>query len=53
MAQNSIDTSGREIEGAIGKPIFAYALYQYQSKWLDSLAKARHKVHEYIINHAK
>ena len=48
MVQDSLNRIGRVAEGAQGKPVFAYAMYKYQSKWLDSLAKARYKI--YLLN---
>ena len=34
----------RRAEGAKGKRVLRYALNKYESKWLDSLAKARSKI---------
>jgi hypothetical protein len=38
---NRVDKVG---EGAQGKQIFSFALFKYQSKWLDSLANQRYKI---------
>lgn len=40
---DSVDRVGRVGEGAQGKQILSFALFRYQSKWLDSLAKVRYK----------
>jgi hypothetical protein len=45
LLQDSINKIGRVAEGAEGKAVLGYALNKYQSKWLDSLAKARRKVY--------
>lgn len=44
MVKDSANSIGRVAEGAEGKRVLSYALYRYQSKWLDSLAKARWKL---------
>jgi hypothetical protein len=43
MIKDSLDGFNRA-EGAQGKRVFAYALIKFESKWLDSLAKARSKI---------
>lgn len=47
MVQDSLNSIGRVGEGAQGKHVFAYALYRYQGKWLDSLAKERYKIYKH------
>lgn len=42
MVKDSI-SSYKRAEGAQGKYIFSFALNKYESKWLDSLAKAVYK----------
>jgi hypothetical protein len=44
LIQDSINKIGSVGEGAQGKHVFTYALYKFQSKWLDSLAKERYKI---------
>ena len=44
MIKDSIGSIGRVAEGAEGKQVFTNALYKFNSKWLDSLAKARWKL---------
>lgn len=41
---DSIRRVGRVGEGVQGKQILSFALFRYQSKWLDSLAKERYKI---------
>jgi hypothetical protein len=43
LTKDSIERIGRVAEGAEGKYVIAYAIEAYNSKWLDSLAKARYK----------
>jgi len=43
LTKDSIERIGRVAEGAEGKYVIAYAIESYNSKWLDSLAKARYK----------
>lgn len=43
LTKDSIERVGRVVEGLEGKHVIAYALEVYNSKWLDSLAKARYK----------
>ena len=45
ITQDSIDRIGRVAEGAQGKHILSFVLYKFNSKWLDSLAKARYKIY--------
>ena len=42
IIQDSINKVGAVSEGAQGKHIFTYALNKFDSKWLDSLSKARY-----------
>lgn len=44
IIQDSLNSVGRVAEGAQGKHVLTYALYKFQSKWLDSLANARYKI---------
>ena len=44
MRKDSLNRIGRVAEGAQGKRVLAYALSKYESKWLDTLAKARSKI---------
>jgi len=43
LTKDSIERVGRVAEGAEAKNVIAYAIEAYNSKWLDSLAKARYK----------
>lgn len=43
MVKDSLD-GNRRAEGTQGKRVLGYALNKYESKWLDSLAKARSKI---------
>ena len=43
MVKDSLD-GRRRAEGAKAKRVLRYALNKYESKWLDSLAKARAKI---------
>lgn len=45
MVSDSIKTIGRVAEGAQGKHVFSFALYKFQSRWLDSLAKSQYKLY--------
>lgn len=45
MIQDSLQKIGKVSEGMQGKHIFTFALNGFQSKWLDSLAKARFEVY--------
>jgi hypothetical protein len=51
LTKDSIERIGRVGEGAEGKHVVAYALEEYNSKWLDSLAKARYKFFKKIYRH--
>lgn len=44
LVKDSINRIGHTAEGSQGKHIFSYALYKIESKWMDSLAKARAKI---------
>lgn len=41
---DSIKKVGKVSEGAQGKHVFSYALFKFESKWLDSLAKVRYEI---------
>lgn len=51
LTKDSIERIGRVGEGAEGRHVIAYALEAYNSKWLDSLAKARYKFFKKIYGH--
>lgn len=46
MVKDSIDKIGTVSEGSQGKDVFDFAINKHQSKWLDSIAKARYKLYE-------
>ncbi len=46
MYKDSINRIGTVSEGSQGKHVLSYALSKYQSKWLDSLARARYKIYK-------
>lgn len=51
LTKDSIERIGRVGEGTEGRHVIAYALEAYNSKWLDSLAKARYKFFKKIYGH--
>lgn len=51
LTRDSIERIGRVGEGSEGKHVIAYALEEYNSKWLDSLAKARYKFFKKMYRH--
>ena len=40
---DSINSTGKMAEGAQGKKVFSTCLYDYNSNWLDSIAKSEYK----------
>jgi hypothetical protein len=45
MVKDSLN-GNRRAEGTQGKRVLGYALKQYESKWLDSLAKVRYYIYK-------
>jgi|694.fasta_scaffold35941_4 hypothetical protein len=48
MSQDSILSIGTRSEGIQGKRVFDYSITKFNSKWLDSLAKAQYKYYKKI-----
>jgi len=46
MVSDSLKRIGTVAEGAQGKHVLDYSLFKYQSKWLDSIAKARFQMYK-------
>jgi hypothetical protein len=46
MVQDSINRIGKFSEGIQGKHVLTTALYKFQSKWLDNLAKERYRIYK-------
>ena len=46
VRRDSLFKQGKIAEGNQGKYVFSYALERFNSKWLDSLAKARYSVYK-------
>lgn len=46
IEKDSIDREGKVAEGGNGKKVLKHCLCYYNSKWLDSIAKANYKIYK-------